>query len=265
MTILLLTPRHIPDSAVLLEAAIAEGWSVYRLQSWRINELPDEKAIAVYGEPLFVAAVAQQLSLALLEPPFDWLAQLPHQYLKREVQPSKLGLMKHEWFPAFIKPADDKCFPAKVYEKLSDFPATEYLAKTTPILVSEPVDWEMEFRCFICDGRCATISIYERNGELAQTSEGSWPAAENELADAQSFINSMLADTQISLPPSTVIDIGCIRGRGWAVIEANPAWGAGIYGCEPREVLYTVARGCRTVNTLTDEDKRWIIDRIGVA
>ena len=265
MTTLILSPRHIPDLAALIEAAVAEGWSVRHLQSWRIDELPDEKNIAVYGEPLFVAAIAQQLSLALLEPPFNWLSQLPRQYLKREVKQSELGLMKNEWFPAFIKPADDKCFSAKVYIAPDDFPTMEYLAKTTPILISEPVEWEIEFRCFVCDRHCVTLSIYERNGEFARASDGSWPADQNELAEAQSFINSVLADSQVAVPPSTVIDIGRIQGKGWAVIEANPSWGAGIYGCKPREVLYTIARGCRTSITLTSEDKKWIIDRIETA
>jgi hypothetical protein len=28
-----------------------------------------------------------------------------------------------------------------------------------------------------------------------------------------------------------------IAGRGWAVVEQNSAWGAGIYGCDPEKVL----------------------------
>lgn len=34
-----------------------------------------------------------------------------------------------------------------------------------------------------------------------------------------------------------VVDVGEIFGRGWAVIEANAAWGSGIYGCDPGRVL----------------------------
>jgi hypothetical protein len=265
MPILILSPRHIPDSESLLEAATAAGWSVRRLPNWRIEAIPDEKNIAAYGEPLFVAAIAQQLSLALLEPPFAWLSQLPRKYLKREVRLSELGLMTKERFPAFIKPADDKCFPAKVYVTRDDFPSVDYLASNTPILISEPVVWEVEFRCFIRDRRCVTISVYERNGELAQASDSSWPVKENELGEALAFISSFLNDPRVSLPPSVAVDIGRMTDKDWAVIEANPSWGAGIYGCEPREVLYTVARGCRTPETLTVEDKQWIIERTETA
>ncbi len=39
------------------------------------------------------------------------------------------------------------------------------------------------------------------------------------------------------LPAALVIDAGVIRGVGPAVVEANEASGAGIYGCDPRDVL----------------------------
>jgi hypothetical protein len=39
------------------------------------------------------------------------------------------------------------------------------------------------------------------------------------------------------------LDVGIIAGRGWATIEANPAFGAGIYGCDAAKVLETIA-GC---------------------
>lgn len=40
-----------------------------------------------------------------------------------------------------------------------------------------------------------------------------------------------------SIRQFVVLDIGTISGRGWAVVEANAAWGSGIYGCDPMEVL----------------------------
>jgi hypothetical protein len=36
------------------------------------------------------------------------------------------------------------------------------------------------------------------------------------------------------------MDVGVIQHRGWAVVELNAAWGAGIYGCDPDEVLEVV-------------------------
>jgi hypothetical protein len=44
------------------------------------------------------------------------------------------------------------------------------------------------------------------------------------------------------VPQACVVDVGIMRGRGWGVIEANPAFGAGIYGCDPAAVLRVLAR-----------------------
>jgi hypothetical protein len=55
-----------------------------------------------------------------------------------------------------------------------------------------------------------------------------------------------------------VVDIGRISGRGWAVVEANAAWGSGIYGCNPAMVLPVLAWAtCRT-NTIAPDDARWV-------
>ncbi len=261
MAVLILTPRQVSESEDLSRAAIALGWLVIQLQNWRIEPIHNETTIAVYGEHLFVEAIAQQLGLSLLEPPIDCLPQLPIEYRLREVRLSELKLLEESWFPAFIKPADDKCFSPQVFNTLNDFPPTDLLSSTTPILISEPVIWEVEFRCFIREKQCATLSVYKRYGEFIQSTENLWSADEDEISEANSFIKSLLEDEKVSLPPSAVIDIGRIQGRGWAVIEANPSWASGIYGCDPIEVLLTIARGCRWSNTLTSKEKRWIIER----
>ncbi|WP_201278279.1 ATP-grasp domain-containing protein [Scytonema millei] len=47
----------------------------------------------------------------------------------------------------------------------------------------------------------------------------------------------LLSDERVELQTATAIDIGVIQGRGWAVVEQNAAWGAGLYECDPVEVL----------------------------
>jgi len=44
------------------------------------------------------------------------------------------------------------------------------------------------------------------------------------------------------VPAAISLDVGTIRGRGWAVVEANGAWGSGIYGCNPDEVLNVISQ-----------------------
>ena len=45
----------------------------------------------------------------------------------------------------------------------------------------------------------------------------------------------------MSLPRTVVVDVGFIGGRGWAVIEFNAAWGAGLNGCDSDKVLPSIA------------------------
>ena len=89
------------------------------------------------------------------------------------------------------------------------------------MLVSEPVHWEIEFRCFILEHQLATLSPYARNGQLIQADDGSWPATDREIQQATEFINQVLAKDSVLVPPAIVIDIGIISGMGWAVIESG--------------------------------------------
>lgn len=56
----------------------------------------------------------------------------------------------------------------------------------------------------------------------------------------QQFLDTLLADPQVVLPRAVVIDVGMIADRGWAVVELNAAWDAGLYGCDPAQVLEVV-------------------------
>ncbi|WP_243490476.1 hypothetical protein [Massilia violaceinigra] len=44
------------------------------------------------------------------------------------------------------------------------------------------------------------------------------------------------------LPAATVVDVGAIAGLGWACVEQNTAWGAGIHGCDPARVPAVLQR-----------------------
>lgn len=46
------------------------------------------------------------------------------------------------------------------------------------------------------------------------------------------------------LPSTCVLDVGPIPGRGWAVIEANASWGAGLNGCDPVAAARCIATAC---------------------
>jgi hypothetical protein len=62
----------------------------------------------------------------------------------------KLADVKNITETAFIKPAEEKYFTANIYQSGTQLSGLS-LPPETPILVSEPVNWEIEFCCFISD------------------------------------------------------------------------------------------------------------------
>jgi len=104
-----------------------------------------------------------------------------------------------------------------------------------PVLVSAPVEWEVEFRCFILDRTVGTFSVYLRNGQLQR--DAGFSHTDEEEAQLKEFMSKLLEDPRVPLPRATVVDAGIIKSKGWAVVEQNAAWGSGIYGCDPEKVL----------------------------
>ena len=231
MPTLILTPRHTDDSQALWRVAVARGWRVERLTTWRVpEELCAVADPVLYVEALFGPTLAAQLGVELLDPPEDWLPRLPREYRRREVAMATLGEARRRGEPAFVKPPNDKSFPAAVYapaELPPDF------SDDMAVLIAEPVRFRSEFRGFVLDREIRTVSLYSKDGELA-TDEP--PTAEEE-EQLGAWTRSFLADRSVGLPRACVLDVGWIEGRGWAVVELNAAWGAGLYRCDPGPAL----------------------------
>src|SRR5262252_8188466 len=100
---LILTPRFTHDSQALWRAASKAGWSVRRLESWRIPEdLRGVREPVLYLEALFGPTLAEELGLRLIEPPSDWLPRLPERYRNRRIELMKLKEARSIRDPAFI-------------------------------------------------------------------------------------------------------------------------------------------------------------------
>lgn len=240
--LLILPPRHGADPQALWRAAIAAGWEIQRLANWREEVQAGEHPIVIYGEPLFAQAVADRLGLVLVYPPDDFLPSIGPHFTRRQVSLTTLREARAVTERRFIKPANDKTFPARVYASGVELP--ESAGEDTPVLVSDVVEWVIEFRCFIRDGVLAASSPYVRGEGLAQDQEGRWTASDEEDAGFQRFVEDFLQTVDLVLPPAFVLDVGLIAGRGWAVVEANTAWGAGICGADPSAVLETLRLTC---------------------
>lgn len=233
MPTLILTPRFTDDAQALWRAASDLGWDIRRLATWRVPEdilgVPDP---VLYLEGLFGPTLAEEFGLQLIEPPVDWLPRLPNEYRKRRVylttlEEARTSVVK----PTFIKPPNDKSFAAGIYAG-KDLPGE--FDGTSLVLVSELVQWEKEFRCFVLDREPRTISIYLRDGELQRDNDFSQEPGEEH--EALAFVRVILADPRVELGRTAVLDVGVME-QGWAVVEQNAAWGSGIYGCDPVQVL----------------------------
>lgn len=229
---LFLSPKFSPDSRVLQAAALAKGWNVNRLHRWTAPEFTGGKC-CVYGETLFARFIAEHLKLQLLDPPHDWLPALPEEFRKRKVDHMTVSEARKIAHRSFIKPVDDKTFKAQVFDSGSELPS--HLEESEFVLVAEPLKWVVEYRFFLLNGKALTGSVYSRNGELDET-----PGSPGDFEIAQKLAETVAGD----LPAGVVVDVGIIDERGWAVVEANPAWGSGIYQCDPEKVLYVVAASC---------------------
>jgi hypothetical protein len=104
MPTLILSTWALPASPALADAAREAGWEAYAF-----DENPPAKPqrkVVFYGGPDLALAVASRYRLALLEPPFDLLAQLPLGFRCRAVEYACFGDLGRLNSPTFIKPAD---------------------------------------------------------------------------------------------------------------------------------------------------------------
>lgn len=220
-------------------AARGLGWDVLPAPSgWRLEEEFIKSGVegVPYGSQTFCEVIAQQMGWTLKANSFDWLAKLPRVYTQRKIEFMTLGQAKLITKRKFIKPADDKCFDAKVYEP-GEFKPHELILDDYPVLVSEPVIFDLEYRFFVDGKRARTWSNYICYDQIANPKFWDMvPYSESAIDD---FMDNLLYDLpfeNIETFPS-VIDVGRIPGKGWAVIETNQAWASGLYGCDPVDAL----------------------------
>jgi len=253
-----LSPRYSADSIAIWQAALAAGWSTSRVKHAEAHALlgaVDPEEVVIYGETLLADAVAGALGLVLFEPSAAWLPGLPEGLRLREVRLCTLGEARRTGAGKFIKPVDDKFFQARVYAAVD----VDDVGDDLEVLVAEPVRFGVEVRAFVCDGAIAGLSAYIRDGAIAR-GDGDWPLSQDEEAAARGCLERVIATVEI--PPAVVIDVGEIVGRGWAVVEANPAWASGLCGVDPAAVLPVLRRACVARERLDEAQLRWARPRL---
>jgi hypothetical protein len=94
-------------------------------------------------------------------------------------------------------------------------------------------------RCFVLNNEIKTYSSYWRNNTFNTNL-----LSETEEKDMFEFFNDFIKQYSETLPKAIVLDFGIIKGKGWALIEANPAWCSGLYACDAKKALEVIVKSC---------------------
>jgi hypothetical protein len=236
----------------LCAAAHEAGWSVLTADR---DDFPDDvPEPAVYVTTELALMAANSLNVALLEPPFDLLTCVPERFLRRRVQSATFDQLERLSGRTFVKPADplDKWFDAGLYSDVRDIRTCGRQRSDAPVLLSEPVEWVVELRYFVLEGKAVAGSSYIAYGRSV------WNGKDSAMPTAGlRVVEGVCAAMRDRLPPALVIDVGLIEDRGWAVVEFNPVWSAGLLNADSRAVLPLLLRATRKRSELTEADRRW--------
>lgn len=229
MTTLLLSPRETVETRRMAAAARARGLEVCQPERWMVPEHLDPATTVIYGGELFVHLACATLGLRKPVVNAAWLPGLPAPFLGRALALTTCGAARAGTGRAFVKPVQDKCFPAGVYGSGAELPA--HVEDAEPVYVAEPVAFLREFRYFLLDGMVRTGSAYATHGA---------PAPE-ESASAGYRSGAAIAEAAFhaaaGLDRAVVIDVGELAGGRFVVVEANSLAESALYGADEHVVL----------------------------
>ncbi|PWI41941.1 ATP-grasp domain-containing protein [Streptomyces sp. ICBB 8177] len=243
---LLLPPRLTASARALRDAARRRGLPTVQLPTFAVPA--GLRAEHLHAGPGFADLVAPVLDIALLEAPQDWLARLPREYTGREITFGPI----HEAYslrrPAFVKSPNDKGIPARIYTDGSRLPGPDAVDPSTPVLVSDLVEFTTEYRLYLLNGSVHTGSRYAEQGRLSPG-----PLSK----EAAAFGAGLLDGCSGTLPSAIVVDVGTASGS-WSVIEANAAWASGMYLADPQRALDVVLQAAGPAEAVAPRDRRFL-------
>lgn len=224
----------IPEKFDEERAAVAAAWErdggvVLPLSRFWQPPALDPERVRIYGSGAFCLVLQQILNLDLLSPPDDLILSVPAAQVKRSLGVHALSAIPALAYPIFVKPLLPKLFRAQVHDSSETLLAEcAGLPPEIGVLVSEVVNFTAEARCFVLDGRVLDCSVYEGTASRA---------------DALAFAREVAE--RLPDPCTYVLDVGWTTDRGWAVVEFNATWGAGLNGCDPNFVLPAIEAATR--------------------
>ena len=218
---------------------------------------------AIVRAPGGLVAAAQRLGspVCLTGPAPEWFAGLGAEITGRPwrlLNPAAAGALLADG-PAFVKLADAKRreFPARRFGSAAELRArVDALGATADLQLLVTTGWldlHSEYRVFTVGRAVVTVSPYlvfdEPWSPLLHTHRAS-------LHDDAAVFASDLLQALPDVPPAAALDVARLADGRFVLLEANQAWSAGLYGCDPDAVLRSVT----AANTADDSAWTWRAD-----
>jgi hypothetical protein len=204
----------------------------------------NNQPFAIFAPPKYALQIADEIKHRLVNCDDTWLPSLPELYRLRTIALTTFATAKEERSNIFVKPVQKGLFAPDIYSPGSLKRTEPPVPSQTSVYLSEPVQWLTEFRCFVAQRKIVAMAPYRIGAQRLTQIDDPLPATLEESNAARDFCEELLADRNVPLPPGVVIDVGRIKGKGWAVVEANEAWASSIYSCAPEAVLNSLLSCC---------------------
>lgn len=144
------------------------------------------------------------------------------KYLHRNITVSKFSEIGDKPFPYFVKPKNGvKSFTGSIVANDNQkklLVTFGDVVDDTELYVSDPVDFQSEFRCFVHKGELKGIQYYA--GDFRK-----FPNVD--------IIESMIRDYS-DCNVAYTLDVGIIEGGETALVEVNDMWAIGSYGFDAK-------------------------------
>jgi hypothetical protein len=229
---LVVSSRPVPDKDRIASSWSRAGGVVLHLEkSWEPPPL-QSPGVRLYGNQVFCTELSTRLNLSLVAPPDDFIFRIDPRFVKRSVHLSTLRELAELDRPVFLKPLQQKLFPAGIYSSFDDlsFQCCS-IPDSTLVIKAEVVEFASEYRLFVLNRQIVAMGCYlgmHKSHGLIR------------------FFRKLIGTCVV--PDAFVLDLGYIPHRGWAVVEANPAWGSALRGCHAAGATTCIAFATRAHN-----------------
>lgn len=243
---------------VMLNVVTTRGWLVDELRAgaapfgvevvhdWGLG-LPDNPNPDGWWMPCEHAArlLRAGIDLNLSAPGPNWLPTVPDSMLGRNIWVGTAAELAEGMFdgpmlrwirPGFVKLAESKLDPPAQWCGYAREQGTVIMETNPPDTVVQVADkfipFDIEWRAYVINGEVVTSSPYLVDGATWDETMMDDPF----LAATPPFAREVAAEMAGRSPAAYTLDVG-LAHDDWFVVEANPVWSSGTYGCDPAAVV----------------------------